>query len=188
MLQNHYKVGRVLRMSLWVMMLNFLMSCQPNKMTTKELLHWFNQPENGYVKTKKVGGMKFTLRYQPDDYLRLIHTEHEDNTSQTNFVLTIETTEEKKFVGIKAKYPKMNLYDQLQLSLASQEKKYTSTIQYQERGMDESKRVINTTFDKIDTTFPFTVTINALESGGQLIHFTFENINHTIPELSIKEK
>ncbi|PCJ89985.1 MAG: hypothetical protein COA57_00085 [Flavobacteriales bacterium] len=46
-----------------------LLACNEKLSSEKEMYQWFNEPENGLMKTKAVNGIKLTVKYLPVEYL-----------------------------------------------------------------------------------------------------------------------
>ena len=53
-----------------MLIVNFFAMCKPSKMTdAKEFMKYLSDDENGLVKDKKIGGIKYKLKYLPEEYL-----------------------------------------------------------------------------------------------------------------------
>ncbi|MES2730610.1 MAG: hypothetical protein V4714_02640 [Bacteroidota bacterium] len=54
---------------LWIAMLATMLACKPEIRTEAELYQWINDPENGFVQTRKVNDLSITVKYLPAAFL-----------------------------------------------------------------------------------------------------------------------
>lgn len=85
-------MNKILTIALLGLLLGSLGACQQEMHTLQEYAAYIHTPENGLIKEKTIGDMKFTLQYWPAAMQNQTVQEQEDNN--WTFLLKIEASEQ----------------------------------------------------------------------------------------------
>lgn len=200
--------------SSFLLVLFGLYGCAGNPDTPAEYFAWFGQEENGFIKTRSINGIEYTVHFRPVELQILREL---DQTSLTvspafldslkasygkslNFILEIGLADGDGKVLANAAHIHENPLQVLQeLSFSMQEQvelevgenTYVPSLFHFERGYELGKKerfLFSFPVPEKDMDKPFIFRYEDKFFGGSLLNFSFDVTDKNIPPLPVKVK